>query len=208
MKTRLFITTISLVLVFFNLPAQKLQIGLRNGLNVSSFSEITELNEGSYLRSGFGGGICLRYPLKNHFAIQTGLNFEQKGFRNFKEFSFADKKLNGTLEYLNVPINLERSFQVNESLRFFVATGPYVGVKLRSTLTYSAVSLAENSETITWKINDHDTGWSLGFGFIVPAGSYNIETSVKYSLGFSEITSAKTDYRNKAALFSLALYLL
>ncbi|NMB72221.1 MAG: hypothetical protein GYA22_08750, partial [Bacteroidales bacterium] len=49
-------------------------------------------------------------------------------------------------------------------------------------------------------------GWSLGFGFMIPAGSYNIETSVKYSLGFSEVTSARTDYRNKSALFSLAFY--
>jgi len=42
---------------------------------------------------------------------------------------------------------------------------------------------------------------------MIPAGSYNIEASLKYSLGLSEITSAKTDYRNKAALFSLAFYL-
>jgi len=207
MKTRLFLTGILLVTAIIALPAQKLQIGLRNGLNVSSFSELTELNEGNHLRSGFGGGICLRYPLKNDFAIQSGLNFEQKGFRNFRESSLADKKLNGTLEYLTVPVNLERSFPVSESLRFFVATGPYVGVKLRSNLTYSPVSPAENSETVAWKINDNDAGWSLGFGFMIPAGSYNIEASLKYSLGLSEITSAKTDYRNKAALFSLAFYL-
>jgi len=193
MKTRLFLTGILLVTAIIALPAQKLQIGLRNGLNVSSFSELTELNEGNHLRSGFGGGICLRYPLKNDFAIQSGLNFEQKGFRNFRESLLADKKLNGTLEYLTVPVNLERSFPASESLRFFVATGPYVGVKLRSNLTYSPVSPAENSETVAWKINDNDAGWSLGFGFMIPAGSYNIEASVKYSLGLSEITSAKTD---------------
>lgn len=206
MKTRLFATGLFLVAATFVLPAQKLQIGLRNGLNVSSFSEISELNEGDHLRSGFGGGICLRYPLKNNFAIQSGLNFEQKGFRNFRESSLANKKLNGTLEYLIVPIAMERSFQVNESLRFLIETGPYVGVKLRSNLSYSPVSPGEESESIAWKIHDNDAGWSLGFGFMIPAGSYNIETSVKYSLGFSEVTSARTDYRNKSALFSLAFY--
>ena len=44
MKTRLFATGLFLVAATFVLPAQKLQIGLRNGLNVSSFSEISELN--------------------------------------------------------------------------------------------------------------------------------------------------------------------
>lgn len=207
MKTRLFFTGILLVSAILILPAQKLQIGLRNGLNVSSFSEVTELNEGNHLRSGFGGGISLRYSMKTNFAIQSGLNFEQKGFRNFRESKLADEKLNGTLEYLNVPVNLEFSFPVNKSLNFFLATGPYVGVKLRSNLSYSAISSGENLETVAWKINDNDAGWSLGFGFIFPAGVYNIEASVKYSLGFSEVTSAKTDYRNKAALFSLAFYL-
>lgn len=204
MKTRILL--IGVMMSIMTLQAQHVQVGLRNGLAISSFSEIDNLNESDHLRSGFGGGIALRYSFNNIISLQSGVNFEQKGFRNFRLGSLGNMSLQGIYEYITFPLNVEGSFPVNQSLRLFGITGPYGAAKIRTSHSVTGNFSDAVSVVPTWKVNNGEAGWIIGGGLLIPSGNHLIEAGFRYSMSLTEITPDFPDYRNKSALFSIAFY--
>lgn len=189
-----------------NLTAQHLQAGLRAGFTVSNLSKPGDLYEQNELKTGFGGGLALRYPVSQSFGIQSGLYFEQKGFRGKRESELGEGSMSGTYEYITVPVLAEGSLPLKGTVRLYGVAGPYGAVKTQAEHAVTWHSGDATGEVPSWKVNKGDGGLVFGGGIMFPSGDMTIEAGFRYSMGLAEVTSASPDDRNKSMLFSVGLY--
>jgi len=206
MKKRMFVFAMLTALTVMPFYAQKLHAGLTAGLNVATLSEPGNLYDNESLKTGFGGGLSLVYDLNPSWGIQSGLIYEQKGFRRKDDFGSGNEKLTGTYNYLTVPVLIQGSLPMQGNTRLYGVTGLYAGFK-----TYSENALvASGNETMAVPDGDNiekqDFGWILGGGIQVPAGNHFVQAGLKYSLGMKQVTDVNPDDRNKSLLVSVSFF--
>jgi hypothetical protein len=202
MKNKIIFTVALMCLATLPFYGQKLHAGLTTGLNVSTVSEIGDLYDNGDLKTGFGGGLSLLYEISPAWGIQTGLLYEQKGFRLREE---APGKISGTYNYLTLPLAVQGSFAVSENVRMYGLTGGYAAIS-----TYSENALVdasgESMPSAKTDVEKGDYGWIIGGGIQLPAGHYMMQAGLKYSLGLMKVTDTYPDDRNKSLLVSVTLY--
>jgi hypothetical protein len=207
MKKRLIFVVALMGLATLPFYAQKLHAGITAGLNVATLSEPGDLYNNSALKTGFGGGLSLVYDLTSAWGIQSGLMYEQKGFRRKNDFGSGEEKLTGTYNYLTLPVLVQGSLVMPGNTRLYGITGAYAGFK-----TYSENALvATGNETTAVPDGDNieklDYGWIIGGGIQVPAGNHFVQAGLKYSLGLTRVTDTNPDDRNKSLLVSVTFFL-
>jgi hypothetical protein len=206
MKRKIFaMLTLSLLtaLPFFG---QKLHLGITTGLNVATLSEIGDIYNNNALKTGFGGGLAVKYNFSDAWGIQSGIIYEQKGFRCKQDLGEGEEKLTGTYNYITLPLVAEGSFSLGGNNRLYGITGGYAGFK-----TYAENAMvATGNETTTVpaeeNIHNQDFGWIIGGGIQVPAGNHLLQAGLKYSLGLTEVTKDQPDSRNKSLLVSVTFF--
>jgi hypothetical protein len=206
MKRKIIIVlTLSLLtaLPFFG---QKLHLGITTGLNVATLSEIGGIYDNNALKTGFGGGLAVKYNFTDSWGIQSGIIYEQKGFRCKQDLGAGEEKLTGTYNYITVPLLAEGSFSLGGNNRLYGLTGGYAGFK-----TYAENALVTSRDEIPQlpgeeNIHNQDFGWIIGGGIQVPAGNHLLQAGLKYSLGLTEVTKDEPDSRNKSLLVSVTFF--
>lgn len=199
---------IMIALVFLStLPfyGQKLRLGVTAGLNVSTLSEPGNLYDNEALKTGFGGGLEMKYAFNETFGIRSGLVYEQKGFRKNEEISNREEKITGMYHYLTVPLLIEGSLPVTGDTRLYGVTGMYTGFRCYSENAFTLE--AEESTTLPVKedINSPDWGWTLGGGVQTSAGKHLMQIGFRYNLGLTRVLESQPDDRNKSVLFGVTL---
>lgn len=185
---------------------QKLRVGINTGLNVSTLSEPGNIYDNEALKTGFGGGLALKYSISESFGMQSGIIYEQKGFREKRDFSNNVGEYSGTYNYITVPLVAEGSMILLGNTRLYGQTGLYAGFK---THAENAVDLTVNEimpVVTNSEINETDYGWIFGGGVQVPAGSHLIQLGFRYSLGLYEVSDAASKDRNKSILFGATIF--
>jgi len=185
---------------------KKLMVGVTTGLTVSTLSESGNIYNNEALKTGFGGGISFKYRLSNSFGLQSGVLYEQKGFRKKHEMISGEEKITGMYNYVTIPLLAEGSLPLKGNARLYGLAGFYAGFK-----TYSENALVlsgENLDTQTMSnnIKSTDEGWVIGGGVQVPAGDHIMQIGFRYSQGLAEVLSTSSKDRNKSALFGVALF--
>jgi hypothetical protein len=206
MKRKIFFTLTLALLTVLPFYGQKLHLGITTGINVATLSETGDLYDNAALKTGFGGGLALHYKLNESWGIQSGIIYEQKGFRRKQDFGAGEEKLTGTYNYLTLPLLAEGSFALGGNTRFYGITGVYTGLK-----TYAENALvASGNETAPVPDGDNirreDFGWIIGGGIQVPAGNHFLQAGIKYSLGLTEVTKNNPDDRNKSLLVAVTFF--
>jgi hypothetical protein len=206
MKRRLLLTIAVVVLSAVPFYGQKFSVGITSGLNLSTLSEPGNIYDNEVIKTGFGGGIALRYAISNSFGLQSGIIYEQKGFRKKQDLSSGEMKVTGTYNYFTVPVLAEGSIPVKGNVRLYGTTGIYAGFKSYSE---NAIVLPENESTNLTSDDEAksiDGGWVLGGGFQVPAGNNLLQIGFKYSLGLTEVIASSSNDRNKSVLLGVTLF--
>jgi len=206
MKKRMFVSALLACLCTMPFYAQKFHAGLTTGLSVATLSEIGALYDNSALKTGFGGGLTLLYDIDNTWGVQSGLLYEQKGFRKKDVAGSEGEKITGTYNYITIPLLAQGSFALSGNTRMYGITGVYAGFK-----TYSENALVSASgETAEVpdgsEIRKSDFGWVIGGGIQVPAGKHLMQAGLKYSLGLTRVTDDSPDSRNKSLLIAVSLF--
>jgi hypothetical protein len=200
---------LSIFLVFLStLPfyGQKLRVGVTAGLNVTTLSEPGNLYDNEALKTGFGGGLALNYAISESVGLQSGIIYEQKGFRKKHQLAAGEEKLTGMYNYLTVPLVMEGSMAIKGNTRLYGLTGVYAGFK---TYAENALALTGNEwpmDATAEEIKSEDYGWILGGGVQVPAGNNLMQIGFKYSLGLAKVLETSPDDRNKSVLFGVTLF--
>lgn len=156
---------------------QKVKIGVKAGLNISSLAfDENEMNSSS--RTGFTAGVMVEIPLAKNFSLQPELLYSQQGGKtSFFDSEVTNSNYKGTLElnYLNIPLMLK--YYVVKGLS--VQAGPQIGILLKANNKYEDNFLGyENHESFNLK--DYSTG---------------IDTSVNFGLGYQFKDKFYTDLR-------------
>jgi opacity protein-like surface antigen len=206
MKRKIFaMLTLSLLtaLPFFG---QKLHLGITTGLNVATLSEIGNIYDNSALKTGFGGGLAVKYNFTDSWGIQSGIVYEQKGFRCKQDMENGEQKLTGTYNYVTLPLMAEGSISLGGNNRLYGLTGGYAGFK-----TYAENALVTTGDEVPEvpseeNIHNEDFGWIIGGGIQVQAGNHLLQAGLKYSLGLTEVTEDEPDSRNKSLLVSVTFF--
>ncbi len=155
---------IPMLLLSTGLFAQKFQLGLKAGPNLTSF------NNGNFeqkARVGFTGGAFVSFLLGDNFAIQPELLFSTQGVMIKNTLNAGDYKAN----YLSVPVLAKYRFNGG----FYLEAGPQAGFKLSENIPNSSInSFAKNLDlAIDAGLGYHGNG---GFG-----------VGARYCLGITKV---------------------
>ncbi len=157
-----------LVLLSTGLFAQKFQIGIKGGVNVSNFTGSNFQNFDTKPLVGFHAGGILAFLLGNNFAIQPEVLFSSQGARLSDGTTSKDYKVS----YLTVPVLAKYRFNGG----FYLEAGPQFGFKLNENIPYdqSINSFAKNL----------DVSIDGGIGF---HGNAGFGIGARYCLGISKV---------------------
>lgn len=177
MKKYMLLTAALFLSVTLMAQTDKVKLGVKAGLNLSSLSfDESELNSSN--KTGFTAGIMVEIPLAKNFSLQPELLYSQQGSKS----SFSDQDVTNSnykstidLNYLNIPVMVK--YYVLKGLS--VQAGPQIGILLKANNKYQDNFLGyENHESFNLK--DYATG---------------IDTSVNFGLGYQFKDKFYTDLR-------------
>lgn len=163
-------------------------------------SNLCDIYGNSDLKFAYGLGWIGEYQFTDGFALQSGLEFLEKGVKCEEEISTTNR-----FHYMEVPVLGKFVFGENAGLKngkqFYVAAGPYVSYLL------SAKSSANSqSATITDSANRFDTGLRFGLGFEFPAFKSNtLQLGIDYDMGMNDVYQSGDSSKNKMATVNLGL---
>ncbi|UTN06120.1 PorT family protein [Flavobacterium bizetiae] len=164
---------------------EKVKLGVKAGLNLSSLSfDESELNSSN--KTGFTAGIMVEIPLAKNFSLQPELLYSQQGTKS----SFSDSDVTNShykstidLNYLNIPVMLK--YYVLKGLS--VQAGPQIGILLKANNKYQDNFLGyENHESFDLKdyATGLDTSVNFGLGYQFKDKFY---TDARYNLSYSNV---------------------
>ena len=169
MKTY-FSVALAAILIAGSASAQKVNIGIKGGLNVYN---IKNESNGYYdPKTGFNLGLLGHIHLAKQWAFQPELVYSGQGAKYTN--NGVETKIN--LDYINIPLLVQYMFDNG----FRLQAGPQVGILAgaRSTTGNESVKIKDN-------LQSGDFAFSLGGGYVNPATGFGIDA--RYNIGLSNI---------------------
>ncbi len=183
-----------LLLVLIMLPlksviAQKIQFGVKSGLNIATITGDLEGDLSS--RYGFHIGIISQIPISDNLAIQPELLYSSQGVGN--DFLIIEQTIK--LDYINIPILLKYNLSEN----FSVEVGPQAGFLLSAKLDESGDEEVDIKDVV--KGFDLSAGLGLSYQF-----DFGLNLSSRYNFGLSNINDEEGDNANvKNGVFQFSI---
>ncbi|MBW1613263.1 MAG: PorT family protein [Deltaproteobacteria bacterium] len=211
------IAKILLVLVasLLYLQSSAQTFGLKAGLNMATMFEEDDYDTYSNdysMNPGFHLGLTVGVPFNDFLSFESGLLLETKGMKYEDNILDVDVVVKANLFYLDIPLTLRATTNLESGLKLYGAVGPYVGIglsgKLKAKAEYQGETETEE-EDINWG-NDEDMddlkridmGLTFGGGIEINA----ITLGISYDLGLSNISSYQdegTTSQNRVLRFSV-----
>jgi hypothetical protein len=168
---------IPLIVISTSLFAQKFQIGIKGGVNVSNFVGSSFNNVDKKALIGFHGGGFLNLLFGDNFSIQPEAVFSSQGAK----FTNAGTSQNVKVSYLSIPVLLK--FRTDGG--FYVEAGPQVSFKLSENVPNQSVNnFAKNL----------DLAFDAGLGY---HGASGLGVGARYVVGLSKVGNFdKTDVQD------------
>ncbi|HRE50037.1 MAG TPA: porin family protein [Flavitalea sp.] len=164
------------ILFSLGLFAQKFQLGLKAGANVSNFSGGDFGNIDKKALVGFHGGGFVSFLLGDNFAIQPEVLFSSQGAK----LKNAGNEENFKVSYLNIPILAKYRFNGG----FYLEAGPQIGFKVGENVP---------NNTINNFAKDLDLSLDAGLGFHSQSG---FGIGGRYTAGLSKVGDFNTSAFN------------
>lgn len=154
-----------LIVLSTGLFAQKFQLGVKGGINISNFAN-SNFDKSSLV--GFHAGGILAFLIGNNFAIQPEVLFSTQGAKINSNTEGGDYKVS----YLTVPVLAKYRFNGG----FYLEAGPQVGFKLSENVP--------KNQSINTFAKNLDVSADAGLGFH-SNGGFGI--GARYCLGISKV---------------------
>ena len=198
--------------------AQDISFGVKAGVNFSNYNvkEDGEKVDDIKMKPGINLGAYADFNFTDMFALEAGLQFEQKGSKaEFSEdyMGIKVKHTNKeTVNYFTIPVNFRVNLPVGDNNLYFLA-GPTLGIAISGKDKAEVEANGEKeSETEDLKFgNDEEESdyHRMNLGFLLGAGfemSNNLGVRLTYDLGLSNLyPGGDSDYSCKTKVLGLAL---
>jgi hypothetical protein len=203
MKTISSILSVLTILLLSTVSYAQVNVGVRNGIVVSTLSTKGDLLDNSNVTLSYTAGAFMAVPVCKSFAIQPEINYVRKGRSNENAELNTTTDTDFRLDYLQVPLLLQyrdNKMIGNTGSAFYVNAGPYAAFALGSKVNPSGnIVLSESKKT--------DWGATIGVGFQTPAFDRSIRFDLRYDMGLSGIANQPADYRTKALSLTVGIIL-
>lgn len=181
------------LLAGFMVNAQRVNLGLKGGLNVASWDHSQNQNLNS--RIGYHAGLFANIPVSYPISIQPEVVYSSQGVK-YTEAGFEHSL---ALNYVNIPVMV----QANVGKGFYAQVGPQLGI-----LT-SVDDEVNDTETGFFQKNDFkstDVALGVGLGF---KGLSGFGVDARYNLGLTNInnTGLNANIKNNVLQVGLQLQL-
>ena len=174
-------------------------VGIRIGVNVYSlridesdlqlgFNSVTRKLENSI---GVQIGGTIEFPLGKFLAIETGLKFDQKGYKiTFVESNVSEENLN--LFFLDLPLTVKGKLTAGP-FSFYGKIGSYIGSGLVGYVAKTGLSgtKREGVDFVKGELERLDYGLLGGFGIGIKA----IQFEFTYSHGIADAVNGATKHK-------------
>jgi hypothetical protein len=171
----------SAVIFSISASAQHTSFGFKGGLNISDFSDDSDVNFKS--RTSFHLGGLAHIHLTRNFALQPELVYSEQGAK----ISSVEYRFN----YLNIPVLLQ--YMAGNGFR--IQTGPQLGL-----LVSGKAKSGNTTVDIKDELKKADFAWSIGASYLSPA---RVGIDVRYNLGISNLDEGE-DLKNN--VFQLGVF--
>lgn len=159
-------------------PDKPITIGIRGGVNLTSASAQTSGEKADMkMKIGFQGGMIMDYNIRKSIALETGLSFKSKSFRQVS----SNQNFDVSLGYLQVPVQALIRLYINENAHVQLKGGGF-----------AAYLVSKNPSRVG--------GDDIDFGYLFGAGvSLNrLYLGVEFENGLSEkryvVTKTSSEY--------------
>lgn len=204
MKKILF-TAIAAIALTFSAQAQKINYGLKVGVNLSTLDgiEVGKCDE----RTGFAAGVFAEIPFGNRFSIQPELLYNEKG--GLQRFAETDVKgiIKHNLHYVSLPVAFK--YRIVKGLAFEV--GPelnYLAFGEEKLDLYANHQTIQDRSKVTDNLEQFDLAGIAGLSYTTKNG---LSLGVRYSYGFMNVNKENnpgvTDLQNRNFQFLLGFRL-
>lgn len=190
-------TLFSIILLFLipAIYAQDLSVGIKDGVNWSSIKgEFRDENTEVKYQTGHNIGIFFNFQLNSHFALQTEINLEQKGFKYQESNLGGARKGDYQTSYITIPLLIQ--YEVGNKVKYFGLTGLYFGVLARVE-NYTSQSTTSSAVLIVYDLSydpsnifeKFEFGGVIGLGASLPmCDLINVIIETRYNFGLTKIT--------------------
>lgn len=191
----------------------RFQISPHIGAGISAVRK-SEYQEAYSRKTSVTAGIQLEYNLDRNFSLVTGLEFNRKGysFQDSSANTYRHATTTGQLSRVNTTVDLDYvvmplmlRVHIGKVYRVFAEAGMYGAFNLNDRVTgssevvYSSESSYQKQEITVYdnlegEVRDFETGWLLGAGLEIPAGSLGLVTlGVEYAAGHKTVLTKNDD---------------
>jgi hypothetical protein len=162
------------VMAGFAVQAQNVNIGLKGGLNLATWSN-NNSGVGYQNRAGFNAGLFANVPVSPNLAVQPEVVYSSQGTK----YTIGNATHNLSLNYVNIPVML----QAKVGSGVYAQVGPQIGFL---TGTADKVNGVETNyfSTNDFKKTDVALGFGLGYAGVSPLG-----IDARYNLGLTNINN-------------------
>lgn len=179
-------------------PEQLIHLGVRAGLNISSFTG--DLGDGMDSKCGFVGGVSVDFALMESFYINSGLFFQMSGAK----YDEDGEKLTCSPMYIKLPVMASYRYNFNESLQWQLNFGPYFAFGVGGKAKYESDYYDEVKADFFGDDDDQFGGKRFDMGLGVGTGiTWNkIFFGIEYDFGLTKVVK---DVKGKNSNFSISL---
>lgn len=183
-----------LVLFGISLHAQKVNIGLKGGLNLASVSD-SENEDDVSSRLGYHAGLFFNIPVSPQISVQPEAVYSSQGAKY--DLGTGGDDLQLALNYINIPVMV----QANVGRGFYAQVGPQLGI-----LTSVSDKVGDTELGVVSKDDFKSTDISLGFG-VGFKGLSGFGLDARYNLGLTNINNSGQSANIKNNVFQVGLML-
>lgn len=183
----------TLFFAFFLCLFANAQLGVRAGVNFSSYSSKTDgatLNTDS--KVGFHFGITNDFKLNDNLTFRPGLLYSAKGGTLKLDLLGISEDLSASFNYLDIPLSFVYNVSKEEK-GFFIEAGPYIGLLL---------SAKSEGEDIKDSLKPLDFGLNIGLGYDLG----NFLLGANYGFGLANIAETEDGEDVSSANKNISIY--
>lgn len=191
MKTKILLALVFAFCVQF-VNAQT--FGIKGGFNFANIS-LSNSDKSPKTIVGLHLGPVVEFEIQENLCFNTGLLYSLKGYK----MEYGEGKATDKLNYLEIPLNIAYKFPINDTYKFFVQAGPYVGFAISGKTRYEGGSSKIEFGKDGWKRLD----FGIGAGAGVESGPFL--ASLSYQPGLSTIVMNNQGVKLKNQVFQISL---
>jgi len=187
MKRVISFVALCFLLCMASLQAQ-IRFGIRAGVNIANISNISESTLSPDNINGFQAGALMECFILNNLGFDVAALYSQRGIK------INEIQINKHVGYLDIPANLKMKLDVFESVKPYVAAGPYI-----------SFNLASSKVSEQWKAKSFGAGVNVGAGIEL---INHLQVGLNYGLSLTDDYStikdtAVKDLKAKSRTWSL-----